>query len=118
MFHHNHYNKNLKNFSRSNRKNSTRGERILWSRLRSKQVLNLRFFRQRSISKYIVDFFQPDKKVVIEIDGSSHDESKYPYDVKRQKELEALEYKILRYSEFAIVRSIDVVMEDIYKHLS
>lgn len=111
---HNNYNKTLTTYSRQNRKKQTVAETILWTRLRRKQVLDLRFLRQRAISKYIVDFLQPDLKLIIEIDGSSHDEHKYVYDLKRQKQLEDLGFKVLRFSEFEVRTRLNEVMETIY----
>ncbi len=113
----NFYNINLKEYSRSNRKNPTLGEAMLWKRLRNKQ-LGYRFLRQRSISFYIVDFFQPDKKLIIEVDGLSHDESKYEYDKTREKYLEYLGYKILRFNEKYTQSNIDEVVITIYNFLN
>jgi len=67
-----HYNSYLKEKARKLRKNLTESEQVLWSRLRRKQVLGVQFYRQRPIGKYIVDFYCPKAKLVIEIDGSQH----------------------------------------------
>lgn len=109
----NYYNKKLKNYSRENRKKQTPGEAKLWSKLRNKQVYGLKFLRQRSISKYIVDFFQPDLGLIIEIDGSSHDESKYEYDRRREQDLIELGFKILRFNEIEIVYQMHNVLQSI-----
>ena len=87
MFSNNHYNKNLKQYSRENRSNSTIGERILWKYLKKRQINNLKFLRQRPMDKYIVDFFQPDLKLIIEIDGPSHDEIRWKYNQEREEKL-------------------------------
>jgi len=50
------------------RKSATPQEIILWSKIRRKQ-LNYKFRRQHSIGKYIVDFYCPKKKLIIELDG-------------------------------------------------
>jgi very-short-patch-repair endonuclease len=63
------YNKNLKKFARELRQNLTDAETFLWLKLRKRQVKNCRFYRQRIICNYIVDFYCPDAKLVIEIDG-------------------------------------------------
>ena len=64
------YNANLKDKARQLRKNLTDSERALWSRLRNKQILNIQFYRQKPIGEYIVDFFAPRAKLVVEVDGS------------------------------------------------
>ena len=66
------YNKNLTQASRDLRKNMTEAEQLLWSRLRSKQLLGLQFYRQKPLLNYIVDFYCPAANLVIECDGSQH----------------------------------------------
>ncbi|MFZ0240991.1 MAG: DUF559 domain-containing protein [Desulfobacterales bacterium] len=62
----------MKNKARHLRQNMTDSERLLWSRLRGKQLFGLQVYRQKPIGKYIVDFFIPKAKTVIEVDGSQH----------------------------------------------
>ena len=50
----------------------TNAERMLWSKLRRKQVLGIQFYRQKPIGNYIVDFYAPSAKLVVEVDGSQH----------------------------------------------
>lgn len=107
------YNKNLKKFARENRKKQTPGEQKLWKYLKTKQLLGVRFLRQRSIDKYIVDFFAPEYNLAIEVDGSSHDESKYEYDVARQKVLEKLNIMVVRFTEVEVLRSLNLVLQTI-----
>ena len=66
------YHKNLKQVSRNLRNNMTEAEKLLWSRLRGKQLLGLQFYRQKPILNYIVDFYCPSANLVIECDGSQH----------------------------------------------
>lgn len=108
------YNKHLKHYAKTNRKKQTPAESILWYRLRSKQLLSTKFYRQRPINNYIVDFFAPEIMLIIEIDGSSHDESKFDYDVERQKELANLGFIFLRFTEYQVTRRLDEVLETIY----
>ena len=65
-------NKNLKEFSRKLRNNSTPGEILLWQKLRSASKMGYTFNRQRPLGRYIVDFYCKPLKLVIEIDGSYH----------------------------------------------
>lgn len=79
------------------RSSATTQEIILWSRLRKKQ-LGYKFRRQSSIGKYIVDFYCPQKKLIIELDGWQHKEEKQErYDKERTKFIESLGFKILRF---------------------
>lgn len=66
------YNKNLKQASRVLRNNMTDAEKLLWSRLRNKQILGLQFYRQKPLLNYIVDFYCPAANLLIECDGSQH----------------------------------------------
>ncbi len=70
------HSKILKGRARKLRKNMTDSEIVLWSRLRRKQLLDIQFYRQRPIGSYIVDFYAPKIKLVIEVDGSRHFEEK------------------------------------------
>lgn len=111
------YNKNLKEFSRQNRKKQTKGEALLWKHLRGKQLLGLKFYRQRSIDKYIVDFLAPEISLIVEIDGSSHDDVKFEYDQKREAELRLLGFKILRFTEYEVCSNINAVLTTVENYL-
>lgn len=63
----------LKDFARENRKNATLAERVLWENVRN-NLLGVRCLRQHIIGDYIVDFYIPDSKLVIEVDGGYHAE--------------------------------------------
>ncbi len=79
------------------RKNSTPQETLLWSGIRKKQ-LGCKFRRQHSIGNYIVDFYCPEKKLIIELDGWQHKREKdIRYDAKRTAYLENLGIKVLRF---------------------
>ena len=69
------YNSNLKDKARELRKNLTDSESALWSHLRNKQLLGVQFYRQKPIGEYIVDFYAPGAKLVVEVDGSQHVQS-------------------------------------------
>ena len=69
------YNRKLKEQARRLRTQMTDSERALWERLRRKQVQAVQFYRQKPIGNYIVDFYAPKAKMVVEVDGSQHMES-------------------------------------------
>ncbi|MCX6154961.1 MAG: endonuclease domain-containing protein [Candidatus Kapabacteria bacterium] len=86
----------LKGFVQENRKDPTYAEQIIWTNLRRKQ-LGYRFRRQHAIYRYIVDFVCIEKKLIIEIDGDSHDD-KQEYDAEREKELRGMGFDVLRFT--------------------
>ncbi len=107
------YNKNLKERARELRKNSTRAEIRLWCELlRAKQMLGYKFLRQRPIDLNIVDFFNKDLKLIVEVDGSSHD-SRSLQDFERDRKLEKMGYPILRFTNEEILFDLDNVKEKI-----
>ena len=69
------YNRKLKERARRLRTEMTDSERALWKRLRRKQVKAVQFYRQKPIGNYIVDFYAPKAKMVVEVDSSQHMES-------------------------------------------
>ena len=66
------YNKELKENSRSLRNNMTDAERLLWLKIRNRQIKDYRFIRQKIIGNYIVDFYCPKACLIIELDGGQH----------------------------------------------
>jgi very-short-patch-repair endonuclease len=77
------------------RKNMTKEERHLWYDFLSPYPLH--FYRQRRIGAYIVDFYCPKAKLVVELDGSQHFENdSIQYDAKRTEYLESLGLRVLR----------------------
>lgn len=105
------YNKNLKDFSRKLRNNQTLGETLLWMELQKKQMRGYQFNRQKPLGNYIVDFYCKKLSLVIEIDGGSHDfEEIMVKDIERQRILEELGLKFLRFSEMDVRRKMDEVL--------
>jgi len=100
------------------RKNQTDAERKLWRMLRNRQLDGLKFRRQYSVDKYILDFYCPAYKLGIEADGGQHYEPEgQMQDNQRRIELSHLEVKILRFSDTDILKSIDGVWETIHQEL-
>lgn len=77
------------------RRESTAAEQLFWSKVGHKQFYNLKFRRQHGIGNYIVDFYCPEKKLVIEIDGDTHagDEASLKDD-QRTNYIESLGYSL------------------------
>ena len=109
------YNPPLKTLARNLRTNMTDAEQVLWSKLRRKQIHNLQFYRQRPVGKYIVDFQAPAIKLIIEVDGSQHDEpGQRRADAERSARLAAAGYLVLRYDNRQVLLETDAVMQSIH----
>ena len=92
----------------------TAAEIILWSRLKNRQLGGLKFRRQESIKKYIVDFYCPMKKLAIELDGDVHGfKDRIVSDSKRQKEIEELGIRVLRFTNKDVKANLYTVLQRI-----
>jgi len=112
------YNNNLKIYSRELRKNMTDAERRLWSTIRMKQIDSCQFYRQRIIGDYIVDFYCPRAKLVIEVDGGQHySDEMVEMDRKRDDYLKNLGLKVLRFSNTEVLNNIEGVVESILENM-
>ena len=91
----------------------THAEELLWEKLRKKRLGGFRFRRQHIIRTFIVDFYCPQAKLVIEVDGSVHDEQK-KYDQEREEIIHTLGYLVVRFKNYQIERELDSVLVRIY----
>ena len=107
------YNKNLKQHSRTLRNNMTEAERKLWYNIRMKK-LGCWFYRQKPVGDYIVDFYCPRARLVIEVDGGQHFINETTeYDRIRDDYLNSLGLKVLIFTNIDIMTNIDGVVERI-----
>ncbi len=98
------------------RNNVTPTEMILWGRLKD-QFPKQKFRRQHPVSLYIVDIYCHAEKLVIEIDGSIHDLEEIKIkDEIRQKNLEALGLRVIRFTTNEILNNLESVLETIEKN--
>jgi len=104
------YNPALKERAKELRKAGNLSEVLLWKKVKNKQFLGLDFDRQKIIGNYIVDFFIKDIGVVVEIDGSSHDD-KVEYDANRDAYLQGLGLKVIHIRDEEIKKNLEGVME-------
>jgi len=112
------YNKNLKQPSRQLRGNMTDAERHLWAKIRMKQLNGYQFYRQKPIGDYIVDFFCPRAKLVIEVDGSQHfSDERTAYDRIRNERLNSLGLRVLRFTNIDVLTHIESVVESIIENI-
>lgn len=113
-----HYNKNHKHLARKLRKNSTLGERILWSEvLRARKFHSYQFNRQFCIDRYIAGFICRKLRWVIEVDGYSH-RFKQREDKERDDRLAELSYKTIRFTEKEVRDDFRNVVRALEDHLS
>jgi very-short-patch-repair endonuclease len=106
------FNPRLKSLARDLRNNSTLSEILLWAQLKNGQRSNYDFHRQKPIDEYIVDFFSPELMLAVEIDGNSH-QLKGIEDENRQKRLEGLGIRFLRFDDRMVKSSLDQVIQAI-----
>lgn len=100
----------LNTFRKTLRNNMPQPERKLWFYIRRKQ-LGVKFRRQHSIGKYIVDFFCCELKLAIELDGNSHfSEQVQAYDHQRTRDLNKLEIKVLRFTNNEVNQNLEEVL--------
>ena len=96
----------------------TDAERRLWSKIRRKQLKEFQFYRQKNIGDYIVDFYCPAAKLIVEIDGGQHySKENIVKDELRDKFLSDLGFRVLRFSNSDVFKNIEGVVEEIYNHL-
>jgi very-short-patch-repair endonuclease len=108
----------MKFYRRTLRKNMTEHERLLWKHLRKRQLAGYRFLRQYSVDRYILDFYCPEKKLGIELDGSQHAEEKIiQYDQVRTTFLESYGIRIIRFWNSEVRYNIGNVLETICNNL-
>ena len=80
-------------------------ERLLWKHLRN-EALGVKFRRQVSVGRYVMDFYCPSLHLAIEVDGESHaGQAAQEYDNLRQSEIESLGVRFMRVSNEDVYRS-------------
>ena len=104
------YRKNLRN-------KGTSAEAFLWNYLKGSKLEGRKFRRQHSIEHYIVDFYCPSEKLIVELDGQAHlDNTAEEYDRKREKDLEDLGFKVIRFENKMVFDFLPSVLKDIKDH--
>jgi len=113
------YNKNSqKDKRRQLRQNITKAEKLIWDKLRDRQLENCKFRRQYSVDKFVIDFYSPELKLAIEIDGESHFlDGAAEYDKARQEFIESAGIKFLRFTNNDVYANLPVVLENIAQNI-
>ena len=104
----------LKAIRRDLRNHATVAEKALWQILKGRQLHGRKFRRQHSLGQYVVDFYCPSERLAVELDGSVHDDpQRAAYDADRQREIEALGVRVMRFANDEVLQTPDVVEEAI-----
>jgi very-short-patch-repair endonuclease len=94
------------------RRNITPAENKLWEALRGKQLAGLKFCAQHPVGPFILDFYCPACKLVVELDGGVH-EDQAAYDEARTRQLNDYGYKVMRFRNEEVMRDLPAVLEQI-----
>ncbi len=107
-----HYNKNSEKSKRQTlRNNAPKTELLLWKKLKGKQLVNYKFLRQYIVDQFVLDFYFPEAKLAIEIDGSSHfKDAVQEYDNERQKHIETFGIYFLRFTNYDVHQNLEGVL--------
>lgn len=106
----------LYQYGRELRQSSTKAEKILWEYLRNRNLDSLKFRRQHPLDKFIADFYCHEKKLVVELDGTAHDDKmNAQYDEARTYELKGSGIKVIRFRNSEVENNISFVLKKIRK---
>lgn len=97
----------------------TEAESVMWEALRGRRLAERRFMRQHIIGDYIVDFVCEDDGLIIEVDGAYHAEkSQQEDDQLRTEKLEALGFRVIRFTNEEVLFGLDDVLTTIENELN
>jgi very-short-patch-repair endonuclease len=94
------------------RREPTRSERRLWEQVRRRQRLGCKFRRQHAVERFIVDFYCPQARLVVEVDGPVHQYT-HEEDMVRQEFLQSLGLRVLRFTDDEVMSSLEGVIHQI-----
>ncbi|HLP52236.1 MAG TPA: endonuclease domain-containing protein [Chitinophagales bacterium] len=101
------------------RTDGTSAEAVLWKRLQKAQLKGRKFRRQHSIDNYILDFYCPEERLAIELDGAHHfTQAGSLNDSHRDQHLASLDIRVLRFENRLVFQHIDAVIAEIESHFA
>ncbi|MBG6060924.1 ATP-dependent exoDNAse (exonuclease V) beta subunit/very-short-patch-repair endonuclease [Flavobacterium sp. CG_9.1] len=104
--------------AKEKRKEPTHAEKVLWMELKSKSLEDYKFSQQHLIDDFIVDFVCLSKKLIVEVDGDYHfSDEQIDLDENRTRTLKILGYKVIRFTNEQVIKSISEVLKEIKKEL-
>jgi very-short-patch-repair endonuclease len=97
--------------ARKLRHEATEAEKLLWSKLRARQLSGVKFRRQVPIGSYIMDFVSFERRLVVEIDGGQHAEAESrDYDKQRTTWLKSRGFRVLRFWSDDVLTNLEGVL--------
>ncbi len=111
---HDHKPLSLRERSKQLRREMTGPEKTLWHEIRGRRLGGLKFRRQYPIENFVVDFYCHEHKLIIELDGDSHNE-RFEYDRSRQIRLEKLGFRVERFDNDEVLKELDSVLDSILR---
>ena len=102
--------------ARRPRAETTQAEKLLWAKLRSRQLNNVKFRRQHPLGPYVADFASTEAMLVIELDGGQHAETR-EQDEARSSHMKTLGYEVLRFWNHEVLTNLQGVPETVFAHL-
>ncbi|MBW4632853.1 MAG: endonuclease domain-containing protein [Iphinoe sp. HA4291-MV1] len=100
------------------RQNITKAEKLIWDKLRDRQLENCKFRRQYSVDKFVIDFYSPELRLAIEIDCESHFENgAAEYDQAIQEFLESAGINFIRFTNNDVYGNLSEVLESIAQNI-
>ena len=100
--------------AREQRRQPTPTERKLWAALRSRRLAGLKFRRQHPYDRFLLDAFCVEHQLEVEVDGGIHDDPAHAaHDAERTEFLEAHGIRVLRFSNEAVEKNLDEVLQQI-----
>ncbi len=109
-----HNKKYLEPYRKKLRKSLTPAEAFLWRHLQNRKLEGRKFRRQHSIENYIADFYCPEERLVVELDGQGHfNPTAQEYDLKRTETLNSLGITVLRFENRLVFENLNSVLQEI-----
>ncbi len=100
------------------RHNMPKAEKILWERIRRRQIANCQFRRQYSVDRFVLDFYSPEIKLAIEVDGPTHGlPGAKEYDAMRQTLIESAGISFLRVTNRQVYHQLDRILTVLEKRI-
>jgi very-short-patch-repair endonuclease len=105
--------------ARELRQKQTDAEKLLWYKIRDRQLYGCKFRRQQPFDSYVVDFVCQEQQLIVEIDGGQHSEALIKAaDEQRTRHLEAKGYRILRFWNTDVIQNMEGVLEKIKERVT
>lgn len=111
------YKRRLRRYSRRLRSEMTDCEKLLWQKINRRQILDVQFYRQKPIGRFILDFYANYPRMAIELDGGQHyDPEQRAQDLDRDRYVKASGIYVLRFSNADVLQNCDGVLHKIARN--